>query len=64
MIIDFKNENCTECDIHIRSINALKDLAVYELNNNGTTDMLLIIARRIEEEAAAIIDTLGRTDGK
>ena len=64
MIIDFETHDCIECDVYIRTINALKDLAVYELNNNGTTDKLLIIAQHIEKEARGIINILDKDDGK
>jgi hypothetical protein len=64
MIIDFETEECIECDVYIRMINALKDLAAYELNNNGATDKLLIIAQNIEEEAKGMINILGKANGK
>lgn len=60
MIIDFETHDCIECDVYIRAINALKDLAVYELNNNGTTDKLLIISQHLEKEAKAMTELLSK----
>jgi hypothetical protein len=60
MIIDFETEECIECDVYIRMINALKDLAAYELNNNGITDKLLIIAQNIEKEARDMTELLSK----
>lgn len=60
MIIDFQTEDCVECDVHIRVINALKDIAKYELNNNGATGILLIIAQNIEKEAREMTELLSK----
>jgi len=64
VIINFESEECTECDVRIRTLNALYAIAKNELDQHGTTAFLLTIAKAIEKEAKDLIGILAESNGK